>query len=276
MNEDRQRTKEEILSSYENARKQEKADEIKSTQQTTKVKLPSNGLINPNITEVTLKRMTTMQSKTLFSNNDPNFLTTLVMSCIIEPVNITINDLHPNDIIYLIFVLRHISSPKDVIQRAVCTNYRCRHEFTYPVKIQDLKVDYADTENITTTCTLPDSGDRIKFNILSEGQLTECDKITDRKIKQQNIEYAERDWFKIISKIAYMIESKNDVPFESFDDKKAYLENLSAYDFEYFNNEYDKILTSFGLDRKMVVSCPKCDEAVEVEAYVSPEFFRLV
>lgn len=273
---DEERTKDKILSSFDNARKQAKADEIKSTQQTTTVKLPSNGLINPNITEVTLKRMTTLQSKTLFTNSDPNFLTTLVMSCIIEPVNITVKDLHPNDVIYLIFILRYISSPKDVIQRAFCTNNRCRHEFTYPVKIQDLPVNYADIENIKTTCTLPDSKDIIKFRILSEGDLTECDKISDRKIKQSNMEYAEQEWFKVISKIAYMLESVNDIPFETFDEKKKYLEELSAYDFEYFNNEYDKILTSFGLDRKFVVSCPKCDEAVEVEAYISPEFFRLV
>ena len=71
------KTKEEIIETLQTTKKQERADEIKATQATTRVKLPSNGLINPNITEVTLKRMTTMQSKTLFTNNDPNFLTTL-------------------------------------------------------------------------------------------------------------------------------------------------------------------------------------------------------
>lgn len=272
------RTQEEVLASYADARKQEKVDAIKASQNTTTVKLPSNGLINPKVKEVTLKRMTTLQSKTLFSNQDPNFLTNLVMDCIIEPINITINDLHPNDIVYLMFVLRHISSPKEVSQKTICSNPRCRHEFNVPVKIEQLKVNYADTEKLGNShvVTLPDSGDVIKFKILSEGDITNCDRITERKIKQQNIEYSEQEWFRAINKIAYMIEEINNDVKEVFEDKIKYLENLSAYDFESFNKEYNDIVNSFGLDRKIITDCPKCSTANEVEAYISPEFFRLV
>ena len=270
------KTKEEIIETLQTSKKQERAEEIKATQATTRVKLPSNGLINPSITEVTLKRMTTMQSKTLFTNNDPNFLTTLVMSCIVEPVNIKTTDLHPNDIVYLLFILRYISSPKEVVQRTVCMNRNCRHEYNVPIKIQDMSVNYAELENINTVCTLPDSGDVIQFKILSEGELNECDKISDRKIRQNNIEYSEQDWTRAINKVAYMIQLVNDKDFKTFDEKLKYLENLSAYDFEYFNNEYSNIINSFGIEREIISSCPRCGYTNEVEAYISPEFFRLV
>ena len=49
-----------LTKSIVEAEKQLKKEEIKATSNTTTVQLPSNGLINPNITEVTLRRMTLM------------------------------------------------------------------------------------------------------------------------------------------------------------------------------------------------------------------------
>lgn len=80
----------------------------------------------------------------------------------------------------------------------------------------------------------------------------------------------------LISKIAYMITAKNDLEFDSFKDKVSYLESLSAYDFDTFNKAYNDIIASFGLDRKYMDTCPHCKEPVEVEAYIAPDFFRLV
>lgn len=263
-----------LTKSIVEAEKQLKKEEIKATSNTTTVQLPSNGLINPNITEVTLRRMTTLESKTLFTSSDPNFLTTLVMHCIVDPVNITTNDLHPHDIIYLLFILRYISSPKAIEQKVICTNPRCQHEFGATVNVQELSVNYINPSEVSYTIKLPDAGDKIGFRILSEGQINECEKIAERQVRQFNIEDAE--WHKAISKIAYMIVTKNDMEFETFKDKIEYLEKLSAYDFETFNQNYNDIINKFGLDRKFYATCPKCNEAVEVEAYIAPDFFRLV
>lgn len=256
------------------ADKKIKSEEVQANSNTTTVKLPSNGLLNPNITEVTLKRMTTLQSKTLFTSSDPNYLTKLIMECIVEPTNITTKDLHPNDIVYLIFMLRYISSPKNIIQNWRCDNNLCLKPFDSQVKIPELKVNYAKPEEYKLSIKLPDAGDTLEFRILSEGDLTECEKIADRQIKQNNIEDAQ--WHKIISKIAYMITTKNGLEFDTFKDKITYLESLSAYDFETFNEAYNKIISSFGLDRTYIDTCPHCGEPVEVEAYIAPEFFRLV
>lgn len=268
--------KEEILESLENSRKQEKANEIKATENTTTVKLPSNGLINPNITEVTLRRMTTKQAKALFTTSDANYLTTLLMSCIIEPVNIKTTDLHSNDIIYLLFILRYISSPKQLEQRVYCTNPVCRHDYIEKIDIQKLKVDYATPEKYVLNCKLPDSGDVIEFKILSEGELINCENIANRKIKQEGVKPSDEDWTRAISKIAYMIKTVNDKEFNTFKEKLDYLENLSYYDFEFFNKKYNDIITSFGVDRKLISTCPECNNTNEVMVYISPDFFRLI
>lgn len=267
-------TQEELTQSMVQAQKEITAAEVKANSNTTTVRLPSNGLMNPNITEVTLKRMTTLQSKTLFTSNDPNYLTTLIMDCIVEPTNITVNDLHPNDIVYLVFILRHISSPKNVIQNWRCDNPRCLREFETQVKVQELSVDYATPDKYNLFVKLPDSGDTLEFRILSEGALTDCEKIAERQIRQFNIQ--DDKWHKLISKIGYMITTKNGAEFETFKDKINYLESLSAYDFDTFNKAYNEIISSFGLNRKYVDTCPHCKEPVEVEAYIAPDFFRLV
>ena len=269
-------TKEEILESLENARKQEKADEIKATENTITVKLPSNGLINPNITEVTLRRMTTKQAKALYTSTDANYLTTLLMSCIVEPVNIKTTDLHSNDVIYLLFILRYISSPKVLEQRVYCSNPICRHEYTEKIDIQKLNVNYATPDKYDLVCKLPDSGDIIEFKILSEGELINCENIANRKIKQDGIKPADEEWTRAISKIAYMIKTVNDKEFDTFKEKLDYLENLSYYDFEIFNKQYNDIITSFGVDRKIVSTCPECNNTNEVTVYISPDFFRLI
>lgn len=267
-------TQEDLTKSMVQAQKEVANAEVKANSNTTTVQLPSNGLMNPNIKEVTLKRMSTLQSKTLFTSNDPNYLTTLILDCIVEPANITISDLHPNDIVYLIFILRYISSPKNIIQTWRCDNPRCLKEFETQVKVRELEVDYATPDKYNLTVKLPDSGDTLGFKILSEGDLTNCEKIADRQIRQFNIQ--DDKWHKLISKIGYMIVTKNDLEFESFKDKINYLESLSAYDFDTFNKAYNDVISSFGLNRKYVDTCPHCGEPVEVEAYIAPDFFRLV
>lgn len=257
-----------------NAIKEVQASKVVVENNTTKVQLPSNGLINPNITEVTLRRMTVKESKTLYSSNDPDYLATLVTGCIVEPIGITTRDLHPNDIIYLSFILRYISSPRLVKQRAVCTNPRCRRQFEHDVKIDQLSCKYATPDKYDYQTILPDNKDRIKFKILSEFDITNCEKISTRRAKQEGLDDA--SWYTLISKVAYMITDINDEPQDSMDKKIDYLESLSAYDFEYINKAYNDITSTFGLQRNFYTECPHCKEDVEVEAYIAPDFFQLV
>lgn len=257
-----------------NAEKTTKAEEVKTSQNTTTVQLPSNGLINPNIKEVTLRRMTVKESKTLFSSNDPNYLATLIVGAIIEPINITTKDLHPNDIIYLSFILRYISSPKALEQKAVCRNRDCNKVFTHKVDIPSLPVKYATPSEYNFTVKLPDNGDLIKFKIMSEFDATNCDKIASRKARQYDIDDVK--WFTLLSKTAYIITEINNEPKEDMEEKSKYIEELSALDFESISKAYYDITSSFGLERDFYTECPHCHEDVEVEAYIAPDFFQLV
>ena len=87
---------------------------------------------------------------------------------------------------------------------------------------------------------------------------------------------SEEDWTRMISKISYMIKTVNEKEFNTFNEKLEYLENLSYYDFEYFNKIYTDIINSFGIERNVISTCPECGNTNEVYVYISPEFFRLI
>lgn len=250
------------------------ANEVLTNESTTTVKLPSNGLMNPEVTNVTLKRMTTLQTKTLYTSKDPNFLTSLIKGCIVSPVNFSLNDVHPNDVIYLCFMLRYISSPKNPQQKVSCTE--CGHIYDVDIRIPELKVNYAEFKENNFKVKLEDCGDTVSFKILSEGEIQHCEQIARRRAKQKELSGDDTTWEMLLSKIAYMIISKNGEPFEDFDDKYKYIQELSAFDFESFNKAYTDTTESFGLDRKFITDCPECGNSDEVEAYIAPDFFRLV
>ena len=265
---------EDIVTSTKTAIVEASRDETISNRATTTVKLPSNGLINPNVAQVTLKRMTVLQAKTLYSSLDANYLASLIKGCIIDPANISLDDIHPNDIIYLAFVLRHISSPKNVVQKVKCEE--CGKLYDASVNIPSLKVNYYDPKDKKFTVKLNDAGDELKFKVLSEGELQHCEKIAQRKNRQSDLSEDEAAWELLISKLCYMIQTKNDEPFEDFDAKRDYIQSLSAYDFQTFNQAYADVTESFGLDRKFISECSGCGATNEVEAIIPPDFFRLV
>lgn len=267
-------TQEQIRDTVVEAAKEVESTKIVRTQNTTTVDLPSNGLMNKNITRVTLRKMSVMEMKTLHTSMDPNYLSNLILSVITEPSNITLEDLHPNDVIYLLFVLRYISSPKNITQLAECPT--CKRGIEFQVSVQELDVNYSKEDDNEFSVTLPECGDKLTFKILSEGSIIDTERIAQRKAKQQNLSEEDTAWSLILAKTSYWLMTKNDLDFEKFNDKLEYISSLSAYDFETLRVAYAKEVEKFGLDRKIITTCDNCKDEIEVEAYISPDFFRLV
>lgn len=263
--------KQELQEAITNSMKEIKSDNIIKTQNTQNIQLPSNGLINPDITEVTLRRMTVKETKTLWTSNDPDFLTNVILGCIVEPINIKAEDLHPKDINYLTFILRYISSPKKLERKYRCTS--CGKIFTDTVSIPELKVKYATPDEYNYYIKLPDCGDSIKLHILSEGELRNIEKISTRKAKQLGLD--DDAWSILISKTSKMLEEINDEPTVSITKTTQYLESLSAYDFDTIHKAYNDIIHSFGMETNYFTECPHCKDAIEVTAYYDPDFFQL-
>lgn len=267
-------TEETIQEAVTEAIKVTENEKVLTRSNTTTVQLPSNGLLNKNITEITLRKMSVREMKTLHTSSDPNFLTTLLLGCIVKPTKIVVDDLHPNDIIYLLFVLRYISSPKDIVQESVCPT--CRKAVEVPVKVPELSVNYFSGEMNDFEVTLPECGDKITFRLLSEGEITEKEKLAKRKAKQQELSEDDTYWYILFTRTAHWLVCKNDVEFENFKEKSEFLENLSAYDFETLRLAYSNEVEKFGLNRKFIATCSNCKDEIEVEAYIAPDFFRLV
>ena len=267
-------TAEELKDVMVDAIKEANNQRVLTRSNTITVSLPSNGLMNKNITEITMRKMSTLEMKTLHTSSDPNFLDKLLLGCIVSPNKITLEDLHPNDIIYLLFVLRYISSPKDLTQMIICPN--CKKDSVVSIKINELNVKYAKDPDNEFLVKLEECEDTITFRLLSEGEILDKDKIMSRKARQEDLSPDEEAWNSLLSRTANWLVYKNDKEFTDFKEKTDYLLSLSAYDFETLRLAYAKEVASFGLERNYITTCSKCKEDVEVEAYIAPDFFRLV
>ena len=68
-------------------------------------KVPSAGVFG-GPTEVTIRPMTTKEEKIIYTSRDMSFIEKIVKSCIIEPKDVKISLLHPNDISFLLYIYK--------------------------------------------------------------------------------------------------------------------------------------------------------------------------
>lgn len=234
-----------------------------------KVQLPSNGYFG-GPKEVVIRAMTTKEEKIILSARDFSVFRQLVKSCVVDPEDIDVGTLHQNDIMYLVYALRELTFGSTYIQEVVCPE--CGFKQDAEIDIQDMEITYLDTENLDDELkvTLPVNGDRLQLKLLSSGDLTRLEKQVKNKVVKGKLKDPETYEFTL--KLMETIVTKNDEDFESFEDKRNYVDTLNMKDLTAIQNTLSKI--EFGLDPSVVITCDKCKEEVEVNGLVCPEFFR--
>lgn len=232
-------------------------------------KVPSNGYFG-GPKEVTLRNMTTKEEKILYNAKDYSFLEKIITSCCVQPKDLDINTLHPNDILYLIYVLRDLTFGNTYEQEIVCPE--CEHKQTVTIDIAQMEALYLDTEGLEEklTVTLPVSKDIIKLKILSNNDIN---KIT-KEIKQLDRAGKLKDptTYEFTLKMCESIVTKNGEEFESFEEKKSYVDTMHLRDSRAIQNALNSI--SFGINTSNIIKCSNCGEEVEVAGLICPEFFR--
>lgn len=231
--------------------------------------IPSNGLFG-GPKEITLRAMTTKEEKILLSARDFSIFDRIVKSCCVEPKDLDTGLLHQNDIMYLIYALRELTFGPTYIQDIQCPE--CGFKQEAEIDISMMEVSILDTENIDEqlTVTLPVAGDTLQLKLLSSGDIKRLDKQIKQKVTKGKIQDPES--YEFLVKLMETIVNKNGEDFESFEEKRSYTDNLNLRDLVAIQNTLNKI--NFGIDNKVVITCTKCNEDVEVNGLVCPEFFR--
>jgi hypothetical protein len=135
-----------------------------------------------------------------------------------------------------------------------------------------MNITYLDSEGLEDKLLvkLPVNGDELQLKLLSSGDINRLDKQVKNRTAKGKVQDPETYEFTI--KLMETIVSKNGEDFESFEDKRNYVDNLNMRDLVAIQNTLNKI--EFGLDPSVVITCNKCKEEVEVSGLICPEFFR--
>lgn len=231
--------------------------------------LPSNGLFG-GPKEITLRAMTTKEEKIIMTTKDFSVFDRLVKSCCIEPKELDTGLLHQNDIMYLIYALRSITFGNTYFQEITCPE--CGFKQEIEVDISEMEVNVLDIDSLDEklTVNLPVNKDVLQLKILSSGDIKRIDK--QIKVKSAKGKLQDPESYEFLIKLMETIVNKNGEEFESFDEKRHYVDTLHMQDLVEIQNTLKKI--EFGIDPSIIRTCTKCGEEVEVAGLICPEFFR--
>lgn len=234
-----------------------------------KFKIPSNGYFG-GPKEVVLRNMTTKEEKIIYNAKDYSFLERIIESCCVQPRDLDINTLHPNDILYLTYVLRDLTFGNTYEQEIVCPE--CGFRQTVTIDIAKMEALYLETEELDEklTVTLPYSGDVVKLKILSNADINAITK--EIKMLTNKGKLKDPETYEFILKMCASIETINGEEITDKEQKRGYVDTMHMKDSRAIQNALNQI--SFGIDTSNIVTCSKCGEDVEVAGLICPEFFR--
>lgn len=242
---------------------------------TQEVALPSAGYFGGPL-NVKVRRMTIREEEILYlSDDNPNYLDDIALSCIVSPSNVSLNQLHPNDLMCILFAIRNISFDATYRQNSICPS--CRQSHIETVDITKLPINFLDKNyvDIMREVKLPDSGDTITLKILTEGELLALDEKIQQGIRTNKIVNPNQiKLYEFQMRREAVIDLLNGEPFKGIQEKRNYINNMTSKDYNKIMNASNAIRNSFGLDRTLEVKCPNCKRTYESEAAIVPEFFR--
>ena len=232
-------------------------------------KVPSAGLFG-GPTEVTLRPMTTKEEKIIYTSRDMSFIEKIVKSCIVEPKNVDIDLLHPNDITYLLYMIRELTFGPNYKQKMQCPYCGLRQDIE--IDITEMTYEILDLESLDEKLNvkLPVCGDTIQLKLLSQGDFNHIDEYIKRLVRQNKLE--DPEGYKYVYRFAKMIKTINGEEKEDIKEVISYVDNLNMRDFGAIKDILQSI--PIGINTLNIRKCRNCGEEVEVFGAAVPEFFR--
>ena len=232
-------------------------------------KVPSAGLFG-GPTEVTLRPMTTKEEKIIYTSRDMSFIEKIVKSCIVEPKNVDIDLLHPNDITYLLYMIRELTFGPNYKQKMQCPYCGLRQDIE--IDITEMTYEILDLESLDEKLNvkLPVCGDTVQLKLLSQGDFNHIDEYIKRLVRQNKLE--DPEGYKYVYRFAKMIKTTNGEEKEDIKEVISYVDNLNMRDFGAIKEVLQDI--PIGINTLNIRKCRNCGEEVEVFGAAVPEFFR--
>ena len=232
-------------------------------------KVPSAGLFG-GPTEVTLRPMTTKEEKIIYTSRDMSFIEKIVKSCIVEPKNVDIDLLHPNDITYLLYMIRELTFGPNYKQKMQCPYCGLRQDIE--IDITEMTYEILDLESLDEKLNvkLPVCGDTVQLKLLSQGDFNHIDEYIKRLVRQNKLE--DPEGYKYVYRFAKMIKTINGEEKEDIKEVISYVDNLNMRDFGAIKDVLQDI--PIGINTLNIRKCRNCGEEVEVFGAAVPEFFR--
>lgn len=232
-------------------------------------KVPSAGLFG-GPTEVTLRPMTTKEEKIIYTSRDMSFIEKIVKSCIVEPKNVDIDLLHPNDITYLLYMIRELTFGPNYKQKMQCPYCGLRQDIE--IDITEMTYEILDLESLDEKLNvkLPVCGDTVQLKLLSQGDFNHIDEYIKRLVRQNKLE--DPEGYKYVYRFAKMIKTINGEEKEDIKEIISYIDNLNMRDFGAIKEILQNI--PIGINTLNIRKCRNCGEEVEVFGAAVPEFFR--
>ena len=233
------------------------------------LEVPSNGYFG-GPKEVTMRGITTNEEKMIYTATDFSFIKQLIKSCCIEPKNLDVNKLHPNDLVYLVFALREMTFGATYPQNVVCPH--CGFKQDVDIDITKMEYDILDLDSLDEKLelTLPVSEDKVKLKLVSQGEIDAIEKEVRREAERGKLK--DPDGWLFLKKFASVIDTVNGESFETEADKINYVRDMSMRDSNKINKAMSDI--KFGIDQMVFCECEFCHEEMEVKGYMAPEFFH--
>lgn len=233
------------------------------------VDVPSNGWFG-GPKKVTLRAMMVSEEKILYTAKDFSFIKKIVKACCVEPKDLDIKTLHPNDLIYLLYAIRLITFGSKYTDERKCPE--CGLKQDIEIDISEMEMTQLKTEGLEDRLKvkLPVNGDTLQLKLLSQGDLDDIDRKVNAGVNKGTIR--EPGSYEFTMKLKKTIDTINDEPFESEAHKIAYIEKLNARDLAAIQATLGKI--EFGFDTTVYTECVGCGAEMEVAGTICPEFFH--
>lgn len=236
--------------------------------------LPSKGKIYDThvASSFKLRSMTTEDEMKRLSHSEDEYklLSEMIDSCIIDPIGISVYDMHFGDYQYILHRLRVVTYGSDYKTSSICPI--CQNRDSYTIDLDSLDVIEYDEEtfNKYKTITLPKSGKVIELKFLTPRTL---DQIASKKreFNRKNTSGVKRD-----NSLLYTIQSM----IKSIDGKvydpiklEQIVRNFQMADTNAIMQYGDKLNSLVGLKASIPNICSSCGVDYNAPFRITNEFF---
>ena len=232
------------------------------------IDVPSNGVLG-GPKKITIRAMTTAEEKILYSVKDDSYIKRICRACTVSPKNLDMSKITPNDLMFILFQIRELTFGSIYKQPIRCPF--CGRVQEVDINIADFDYTLLDDNDVSGLfIDLPIAKANVHLRLLSQQEIDNIDNEASKLYREGKI--SDPDGHSMVKKVTAMIESVSGVDFKNDNDKYAWVNKLHLADFNKITNAIGKI--KYGINNTTVIRCENCDEEVEVNGTVCPEFFR--